>query len=276
MKGLKLDRLSERQQVLAVILLAGMLIFALWFFLLLPLNRQRHRLERDIGEMTDYLARKNYLLPEDVLGKTKSKAYDFNRNIHDDWLSLMNRMAAFPNQDRLAESSVNRIDFKVALFQVRQRLLGKSRALGIDLPRDLGMEETVASNEDARRLMLHLRAVEKLADLALDLKISRLRYLEPLAPIQHKAGTDQVYIEEYPVRVDFDGTIENVYSLFTSILDPAHVFVVKHFRVENPGGGEGEKLRVSAVLSALLFVKDPDEVIPAPRKSSDWVPPMGH
>jgi len=273
---LKLDRISERQQVLAVIMMAGMLIFALWFFLLLPLNRQRHRLERDIEEMTGYLARKNYLLPEDVLGKTKSKACDFNRNIHDDWLELMSRMAAFPNQEMLAGSSVNRIDFKVALFQVRHRLLGKSRSMGIELPRDLGIEETVAGNEDARRLMLQLRAVEKLADLALDLKINRLRYLEPMPPVQHRAGNDQVYIEEYPVRMDFDGTLDNVYSLFKAILDPAHVFVVKHFRLENPGPGDGDRLRVSAVLSALLFVQDPDAVIPAPKKSSDWVPPMGH
>lgn len=273
---MKLDRISERQQVLAVIMMAGMLIFALWFFLLLPLNRQRHRLERDIEEMTGYLARKNYLLPEDVLGKTKSKAYDFNRSIHDDWLELMSRMAAFPNQEMLAGSSVNRIDFKVALFQVRHRLLGKSRSMGIELPRDLGIEETVAGNEDARRLMLQLRAVEKLADLALDLKINRLRYLEPMPPVQHRAGNDQVYIEEYPVRMDFDGTLDNVYSLFKAILDPAHVFVVKHFRLENPGPGDGDRLRVSAVLSALLFVQDPDAVIPAPKKSSDWVPPMGH
>jgi hypothetical protein len=274
MKGLKLENISERQQVLAVILMAGMLIFALWFFLLLPLNRQRHRLQREIEEMASFLASRNFMLPEEVLGNTKQKAYDANRRIHDDWLRLMDRMATFPNQQALVESSVGHIDFKVALFQVRQRLLGKSRALNIELPRDLGMDDSVTGNEDARRLMLHLRAVEKLADLALDLKISRLRHLEPMEPIQHRAGQNTVFMEEYPVRIDFEGTIENVYSLFNAVMEPGHVFVVKNLRVENPSQ-DGERLQVSAVLSALLFTRDPDEVIPPPRKVTTWVPPKG-
>ena len=42
---------SERQQVLAIILMAGIIIGLLWFFILIPQTRQRRQLNNQIEAM---------------------------------------------------------------------------------------------------------------------------------------------------------------------------------------------------------------------------------
>lgn len=277
MNVLKLKSWSERQQVVAVILMAGAAIFALWFFLLTPLNRQRHRLEKEIEGMRSQLAAKNYLLGEEVLQKKRKEKHEHNRYIRKEWTAMASRLAAFPNEEELVESHVGHIDFKVALFDVRQRLLKKSRALNISLPHDLGMDDAVHSDEDARKLMLQLRTVEKLVDLTFDLKISMLRHIEPLPPMLHVAGSKgEAFLEEYPVRVKFYGSLENLFNLFQAVLEPDHVFAFRHLRIEAVSRKRLDLLSINAVMSALLFLKDPDELAPASTKTIFRTSPMGY
>lgn len=276
MNILKLKTWSERQQVLAIILMAGVLIFLAWFFALSPLTRQRRRLEREIEGMANQLAAKNYLRGEEALLREKESELTDNRRLHARWLEMSERLAAFRNQKRLAGGRYRSIDFKVALFDVRQRLMAKSRALNISLPDNIGMDERVDSNEDARRLMLQLRTVEKLVDLTLDLKINTLRNIQPLPPVQHKAKVrDTPYLEEYAVRLDFYGSLENLFALFRAVLEPEHVFMLKNLRVEAADPHQNI-FNISTVMSALLFLCDPDEIIPAPKKQKGRSRPRGY
>jgi Tfp pilus assembly protein PilO len=268
---------SERQQVAIVILMAGLAMFLLWFFLLTPLNNRRRELENDINGMQSQLARKNYLLGEDVLRLRKAAEHKHNRDMHEEWLAMARRLAAFTNQQELAFAQVGKIDFKVKLYNVRQRLLRKSRALDIDLPYDLGMEEAVHSNEDARKLMLQLMTVEKLVDLALDLKINELKGIEPLLPIAHQAPhKTATFLEEFPIRLTFFGNLENLYDFFRAILQPRNVFVMRHLRVEAQSPGTPDVLTINTVISSLLFVKAPDEVFEPPKVKIERRGPAGH
>jgi hypothetical protein len=276
MNALKLRIWSERQQVLAVILLVGALIFLVWFFALLPLNRERRSLESEIEDMTAQLEAKNYLRGEDALLREKETEVNHNRAVHAEWVELSNRLAAFANQQRFAGGSVHRIDFKVDLFAVRQRLLAKSKALNISLPRDIGMDEEVNSDEDARVLMLQLRTVERLVDLILDLKINTLRHIERLPPQEHRVNPkDPPYLEEYLVRLDFYGSLENLFDLFHAVLQPPHVFFLKNLRVEALNPHEN-LFNVTAVMSSLLFVRDPDQIVTTPVKTNRRAPPGGY
>lgn len=267
---------SERQQVVAIILMAGVVIFALWFFLLSPLNRRRHRLEKEIEGMRSELARKNYLLGEESLLKEMEEEEKYNRLLHKEWVSTASHLAAFPEHQGLLDSKVGHIDFKVALFDTRQRLLQESRALNISLPHDLGMDDAVHSNEDARRLMLQLRTVEKLVDLALDLKINMLRSIEPLPPVPHMAGSREEFLEEYPVRMEFYGNLENLYHLFRAVLEPEHVFALRRLRVEAVSPNKPDLLSIDVVMSALVFLKEPDEFVPTPKEIMRPLSPMGY
>jgi len=258
---MKLENLSERQQVVAIILMAGVLISGLWFFLLLPQNRKRQRMEGEIRQMRAQLAQKNYLVGEEALVRRRSQESNNYLALMGDWKAMVERVGGFSNETDRASSGFGRIDFKVALFDVRQRLLSKSRSLRIALPHDLGMGETVDSDEDARRLMLQLRTVEKLVDLALDLKINQLRDVEPLEPVEYSGGrAEQPYFEEYPVRVRFYGSLENVYALFQAVLEPAQVFSIRRLRLASAPREKAGLLEIEAVLSALLFTRNPEEL----------------
>lgn len=274
---INLKEWSERQQVLAVILMAGLVISALLYFMLLPQIRQRHKLQRDISRMKSELERKNYLLDENALKKRKADAQRQHQEAIAEWHRMSGRLGTFPDQDALTSRHVGHIDFKVALFDVRERLRSKSRQLRIGLPFDLGMDDSVRSSEDARRLMLQLRAVEKLVDACLNLRINSLRHIAPLKPIQHKAGLEaEAYFEEYPVRAEFFGSLENLYDLLAATRDPEQVFVIKNLQVRAASARRPGLLTIKATMSALIFLKSPDELTLVEEKRTRRRTPLGH
>jgi len=272
-------KISERQQVVAIILAVGTILFILWYFLLLPLNNHRERIEQDIDAMASELAQKNYLLGEDALQRKLDAEVSRYRNLEKEWQNTVSYMGTMVQRDDAPTSSVGHIDFKVALFTVRQRLLQKSRTLGISLPSDLGVDETIVSNEDAFQRMLQLRVVEKLVDLALDLKIKTVRGLRPLPPIAHRTGANQVeYFREYPLELDLYGTQDNLYELLDVVLEPGNVFVLRGLRVEPTERSHSDLLNIKAVMSALVFLKNPGDLASAPIKTKNDRPrrAMGH
>ncbi len=255
---------SERQQILAVILLTGGLIMGLWRFVMYPGNKERLALENRISSQRSRLAQQGLLTDEATLRQRLRREEEYRDMLLDEWRETAERLGGFPNQRDLVEAPVSTIDFKVELYNARSDLERASRELGIRLPYDLGMEEAVSSNEDARKLMLQLRTARKMADLLLGLNVQKLGRIEPLEPVAHAvkdAGLD--YIEEYPVRVEFFGSLENVYALFAAMLDKEHVFFLKNMRVESASLDTPGLLRVNANLGLLLFFKDPAELPPA-------------
>jgi hypothetical protein len=173
--------------------------------------------------------------------------------LSNEWSRIAERLATFPNQTVMRNTAVNRIDYKVQLYEIRQRLQAKSDELKIKLmPTELGLDETVASGDAVRERMLQLKAVEKLADLTLDRQIQRLVEIYPLTPIAHKDKKGRKIFEEYPVRIECDVDFEHLFTFFQSVFEENQVFTFRNLRIES-GPTFDSKLRVKAVLSALLF-----------------------
>lgn len=173
--------------------------------------------------------------------------------LSNEWHRIAARLAAFTDQPELLDAAVNRIDYKVELYELRQRLQEKSEELKIQLlPVELGLDETLTSSDAIRVRMTQLRAVEKLADLTLDRGIQRLVEIYPLEPITHKDNKGRRLFEEYPVRIECDVDFENLFIFFQSVFEENQVFTFRNLRVES-GPTFDAKLRVKAVLSALLF-----------------------
>ena len=255
-------RWSERQQVVAIILGMAVVLFLLWFFLLLPVNRQRRSIEADIANMATELSQKNYLLGEDALRRRLDEEQLKYGRLTNDWQGTVLQLGSFTGADDSSVSGgVAHIDFKVALFRVRQRLVQKARTLGVSLPHDLGVDETVESNEDAFQRMVQLRVVEKLVDLSLDLKIKTVREIRPLPTITHKAGPQQEdFFTEFPLELDLYGSLDNLYQLLGVVSEPEHVFALRGLRVEPASSSRDELLNIKAVMSALVFLKQPAEI----------------
>jgi len=173
--------------------------------------------------------------------------------LSNEWAHIAERLSTFPNQAVMRNTSVNRIDYKVQLYEIRQRLQTKSDELKIQLmPTELGLDETLTSGDAIRERMMQLKAVEKLADLTLDRQIQRLVEIYPLPPVEHKDKKGRKTFEEYPVRIECDVDFEHLYTFFQSVFEEDQVFTFRNLRIES-GPTFDSKLRVKAVLSALIF-----------------------
>ena len=241
---------SERHQVVIIIVLSVAAIAGLWFFLLRPQAEQRRQISRQWAR--HQTSRYANMSREDLI--RERDAADANlRHVQAQWEDIQRRLSTYTMAEALVGARVGNIDYKVELLNERRRLAGKSEELGIELiPRDLGMPTAVTTQKDARILLLKLRAIEKLADLALDRRITSLIAIEPLDPIHHRLeGHDDVFLEEYPVQAEFDVTLEALYDLMHASFERNRVFVFRQVRV-NAGHTPEEPLRVSAVMSALI------------------------
>jgi hypothetical protein len=261
--------LSERHQVLIIILTGAVFIGLVSYFSLYFKTSEINDTESTIKGIQNQMAARGLLLDEETLQKKRDDESRYKQELQQEWLQTVSRLSAFPKE--YLSRMVPTVDYKQALIQVRDRLQRKSESLGIRLPYDLGIREGVRSDEDPRRLMLQLRTVEKLVDIALNLKINMLQQIEPLPPIQRKTGdTQDTYIEEYPVAVDFLGSLENVYDLFGAVMEADQVFFLKNLRIEAASFDQPGLLKVSATLSGLVFLKDPSELKPVPTQTPRW------
>ncbi len=231
----------------------------LWFALLAPMNNERKSLVKDITAMQTELARKGLLLGPDILRQELNKETRHNGDLILAWSNTVSRLNGFQGAQVVVTERIGKIDFKVALFEVKQRLLKKARALNIELTADIGMDAVVKSSEDARRLMYQLKAVETLLDTALDMKINTVKFVDPMPPHgYHPEDSTEVFVEEYPVRIRLYGNVESLYDLLSSTLASEHFFVLRHLKVRSVSETKPDLLDISAVMSSLLFIKSPE------------------
>lgn len=268
---------SERHQVAAILAATGAIIVVLWVAVLGPLNLKRRALEREIQSMSGQLAEKNFLVGEEVLRDRQREEIERGHRWIEEWRDAVRRLALMESVDDEGDLRVGHIDFKVALYEARFRMNRKARSLGVQLPPNLGMEETVPSGEDARKLLYQLRSLEKLTDLALDLQVGAIRQLEPLSPIRHPVpDAEGVFLEEYPVRMLFEGDIGKLREWLRATLEPGRSFALRHLRVDGVPKGAPSVLRVTAVMSALIFPKNIEDLAGGSEERVLYTEPLGH
>ncbi|MFO7536100.1 MAG: hypothetical protein R6X19_10555 [Kiritimatiellia bacterium] len=276
MKTTPSNPVSERQQLVGILLAAAALMIAIWFFALLPLQKKRQALENENRAMREDLIRNNYLLGEMPLENRKVAVLAEGRRLAGEWSTSAALLSTFTNQVIQGTQDVSKIDFKVALFAVRESLARKATERGIRPNFELAIDELVLSNEDARKRMLQLKAVERLMDVAIDLKVGRVESVEPLEPIAHRDEvTGELFLEEYPVRIQYVGSIENIYAFVHKVFEPGQVFAYRRLKTEKESLQNPDRVRVDATLSALVFLRSIDELKPPPVKTDTIIRPRG-
>jgi len=241
---------TERMQVVCILLFVLFSAFLTLRFVVLP-QRELAESNRTVREQLESSRYANFSLTH-MQTIADHESSNLGR-LSNEWSRIAERLATFPNQTVMRKTEVNRIDYKVQLYEIRQRLQAKSDELKIQLmPTELGLDETVASGDIIRVRMLQLKAVEKLADLTLDRQIQRLVEIYPLAPIEHTDKKGRRTFEEYPVRIECDVDFEHLFTFFQSVFEEGQVFAFRNLRIES-GPSFDSKLRVKAILSALLF-----------------------
>jgi hypothetical protein len=77
----------------------------------------------------------------------------------------------------------------------------------------------------------------------------------------HRAGSArEEFFQEFPLELELSGTIDNMYELLSVISESGHVFALKGLRIEPAGGKRANLLDIRAIMSALVFVKNPGEL----------------
>lgn len=251
MKSLPLHFLkTERMQVVLIllfVLLSGFLTVSFVVFPQLDMQEE-NRMVREQLDSSRYATLSITNMQRIAEHETSNL-----RALSNEWAHIAERLACFPNQTVMQNAEVNRIDYKVQLYEIRQRLQVKSDELKIQLmPTELGLDESLTSGDAIRVRMLQLKAVEKLADITLDRQIQRLVEIYPLPPVEHKDKKGRRIFEEYPVRIECDVDFEHLYTFFQSLFEENQVFTFRNLRIES-GPTFDSKLRVKAILSALLF-----------------------
>jgi len=241
---------TERMQVVLILLFVLASGFLTVRYVVIP----QRQMAEDNRLVREQLASSRYAnLSLSHMQTLAERELDTLRTVSNEWYRIAERLSSFGNLDAMPGSEVNRIDYKVQLYEIRQRLQEKSGELKIQLlPTELGMDEALTSGDAIRVRMLQLKAVEKLADLTLDRQIQRLVEIYPLDPVVHKDGKGNVTFSEYPVRIECDVDFEHLYTFFQSVFEENQVFVFRNVRIES-GPTFDAKLRVKAILSALLF-----------------------
>ncbi len=241
---------TERMQVVFILLFVLVSLFLTIRFVVLPQRElsDNNRMVREQLEGSRYASLS--ITNMQAIANHESSSL---RVLSNEWARIAERLSTFPNQKTLQSASINRIDYKVQLYEIRQRLQTKSGELKIQLmPTELGLDEALTSGDAIRVRMLQLKAVEKLADLTLDRQIQRLVEIYPLPPVEHKDKKGRKVFEEYPVRLECDVDFEHLFTFFQSVFEENQVFVFRNLRIES-GPTFDSKLRVKAILSALLF-----------------------
>lgn len=241
---------TERMQVVLILLFVIVSAYLTVYLVLLP---QRQMAEENRSAREQLSGSRYASLSLSNMQAIVDHELTSLRTLSNEWARIAERLATFPNQTVLQNTEVNRIDYKVQLYEIRQRLQTKSGELKIQLmPTELGLDETLGSGDAIRVRMMQLKAVEKLADLTLDRQIQRLVEIYPLSPVQHVDKKGRKVFEEYPVRIECDVDFEHLYTFFQSVFEENQVFAFRNIRIES-GPTFDSKLRVKAVLSALLF-----------------------
>lgn len=240
----------ERTQVLLILLATVTAALLMVNFVLLPQRGLRAQ-NRALRERLE-----NHRFARIPIGEISRLADEEGLQLAgllNEWSRIGARLGTFPEGLPNREDQLNRIDYKVQLYEIRKRLREKSRKLKIQLlPTELGLDDNLTDGEEIRVRMLQLKAVERLADLTLDRQIQSLVEIYPLSPVVHTDTRGGKTFEEFPVRIECDVDFNHLFTFFQSVFEKGQVFTFRNIRIES-GPTFASKLRVKAVLSALLF-----------------------
>jgi hypothetical protein len=271
------SRLSERQFFMLSLAGLSALILVLFFAVLRPRLQERAELREQVESKTRQLQTAGYLLGEGPLLQKKREVEVQVQQRLEEWEMVTEHLSSFANQQAWQSQDVTSIDYKTYLYLTRNRLRGKARQQKIALPPELGLLDLIESNDVARERMLQLLAVEKLVDTAIEYGIADIRSIDPLNPIVHSLeGSEAVYMEEYPLRVIFEGPMSGLFRLWEAMFQKDRAMLLRNIAMEKTSLRNADEVRMTATLSSFLFRKDAYKIDPNAGQPFKPREAMGH
>lgn len=251
-----------RQKILAAVVVtlavvAGMLLFGAY-----PMYSRVATLNQQIEEVDSALIPYLRLLSQEPLSSRVERELRLKSEMSNEWIELVDRVQTFSSPaklaDLLASSEEGRIDYKVALFDARQRMSQLAASRDVVIPSDLGMTETIGTDEVMASRLWQLATNVSLIELLIDsgaLAIDSIRLLDPIDFPVTSLG-DSSILKIYPVQFTAIMPFDALVKLIRNFDKGDRFFAMQRLMVMSIDPKQPDILRVNAVASALLFRDD--------------------
>jgi len=183
----------------------------------------------------------------------------------DNWRKQLAPLEQDPVLTSGLENDEARIDFKVALFETRQRLRAKAEKNELWIPDDIGLRDTIAEGEDTETRLWQLAAVAHLIDGALSVELPSIDYLNPI-PWDETVPGDELQYEEYPVELSVLCSYREWLTLLEHFSTKRPYLALRRFSVEVDRPYPGTMLSVQAVYAGSRLTE------PMPSTNEDLTP----
>lgn len=203
-------------------------------------------------------------LPDDAepLAQRLGREVRVHQRLTVEWEQLQSRihpMRAGPGFNELLTTSIEgRIDFKVALFEARQRLGRKAMTHQVALPPDLGIPDTIGADEDTELRLGHLAATVLLLERCIEHGIDRIETVAQRPPRMLALEEDvERHLVFYPVIIRLSAPYDHVVALLKALRTDDVFIALRRFMVMNEQPDEAGALTVQLQWSVVSWSGSP-------------------
>ena len=159
-----------------------------------------------------------------------------------------------PERARIAASGDARIDFKVARFNAHEALQELAAANSVKLTDELGIEETIDTEEDTEARLWELGSLVRLAELLISGGVESIDTIVALPPFVYADVPDEnEHTLAFPVKVSLQCEYAQLQPLLRALSQEDCFYAISQCDVSRPSLGS-QHLRVQLVCSALRFL----------------------
>jgi hypothetical protein len=252
-----------------------------------PMTKTFLSTRSEITRLENELAVRNFTGGEMPLRSQEAQEKRLEEQFREHWQRSRQRLGKFSQYHDQIQNA-DRVDYITHIATQRGRLHQRAVAFRLQIPADLGMPDAVTTDDDPAVLMMQLRVIAAIVEIAERAGVhGQIIAFEPLPPVTHYIkNTTAPYFKEFPIRVELETELDPLIRLVYGASTHDELLAVRNLRVEKriPKGSElinesNPRLRASVVFDAIVMLKDPTEIKPtapsapaAPRH----LEPMGY
>jgi hypothetical protein len=249
---------KDRRDILAIFGGTIVAVILLLVFGLRPAVRQHSHMRAELMKAEEMLLPYREGGGSESLGKELADLQRENRRLQRSWDALKEQVGTFkegsPLGGTLPSTEEGWIKFKVDLIKARAKLMGRAAELGMQLPEDLGIEESSEEAEDPEVRLWQLASLVKLLNQCMESGIQSVYKAQALPPLPVFAEGESVPFQlEYPVMIRMTGTFDAALALLDSVQGEGRFFAVRRFQIEKSKPDSDSLLDILTVCSAEPF-----------------------
>ena len=248
----------HRQHVLIILAADLGILLGLILLWLVPLRAELAGVQDGIRRTESELAVSRARYARQPLRAHLAQAQRTHQRLRREWEDLRVRVNTFRGKPTLLQTlptyEDGRIDFKVTLFTARTNLNEGASRRGVSLPEDLGVPETIGSEEKAETRLWQLASTVKLIEQVMEAGIPVVERIQSAPPVSYPLLEEENAVAvEFPVSVTMRCAFDKVPTFLKTILTKGRFFALRRFRLELRERKDGAPLTATVVCSSLLF-----------------------